>query len=696
MGEKLKIDVTLETREAERESARTRAELGALEQSVGRLDARTKDFRRTLEGGTSQASALGRQLKDALAGVSQQDLAAIRGNVGAAFEAVRGAAETMTRSAGEAERLGRANRQLGLDYQDAARGAGGVLDELQLLNATQALTARGIQLNQAQLNAFGRAAQDYARSTGREFNSVAEQLAEVVAKGGEESARFGGELAALAAPTNTAAQRLDALTQSTQGTVPAARTSAEAYRDLTQAVTDAERAFAEGFAEGLAELSRVQGETRSARDAMRELKDDVFALGGATATVFGALAAGAQVVTAEVSGMVSELVDAVETFGRIQQSPLSAGSILRAYQQRSDARDRESEEALRRLLAIVRGEERTTLDAAGDARGAARPRPRGLMVDTESGIVGTGSDEAFQQANREAERGGARGPDRAPKNVLGIQMERAIRGEGDLGAEVRSITGVSRAARLEVPEDPERQRLLAIDRRNAEANRRQAGGTLGDRLDARESARRSRELEEQIDAQQSYTDRMREMHSERISLAQAEAEAVSMGFASMGRALGAHVNAVVAGRESIGDAAKAVVADTLTALGQEAVVKGAMQIAEGLAMLAGVYTAPLAPAHFAAGAAFMAVGGLVGAAGAALSPSAGASPSGAAAGPPSAPVGALAAANDNGRGGPTQITINLGGGMVLGTPRELGEALSRAINDPLAGVQINPARVRAA
>lgn len=723
MPEKLKIDVALETRDAEREAARTRAELGAIEAAVGRLDARTKDFRRTLEGGTSQASALGRQLREALSRLDQQTLAALRGNVSAAFEAVRGGAEAMARSAGEAERLGRANVQLGLDYGAAARGAGGVLDELQLLNATQALTGRGIQLNQTQLAAFSRTAQDYARSTGREFNSVAEQLAEVVAKGGEESARFGSTLGALAAPTNTAADRLDALTQSTQGTVPAARTSAEAYRDLTQAVTDAERSFSEGFAEGIAELNRVHGETTSARDAMRELKDDVYAVGATAAHVFGTLADTLRLVATEISGTVRGMGDAFDTLTQMRQHPLQAGELLRGFGRRSDAREAASEAAFRRLWAdLGGGPDRTTLDVGGGPGGGAGGPPRRFAADNETGGGSSGATDAdMQQWLRDHPR--AANTNAAPSNSLltvgsaelnalfdrELQRTESRRAEelGRLGAEalqtafveqIRGATGVSRDAAAAAAAPPAGE----IDRRNAQLMRRQPGGTLGDRLDAQNAAREQRALDDRLDAMRTFTERWEDLHHRQASAAQAAAEGGTQAFQLFGKALSDHVNLVIDGRETVAQGAAMMLADTLGMIGKEAIVKGAMETAEGLAMLAGIYTAPLAPGHFAAAAAYFGVGALATAGGYALAnaagpPSAaGGSPSGAAAGPPSAPVGALAAANDNGRSGPTEITINLGGGMVLGTPRELGEALARAINDPLAGVQINSSRVQRA
>ena len=663
-----------------------------------------------LEGVGTTAESVAQRIVGAL---SSQNFAYARDNVTAVFGTIRDGAQALSRSAGEAERLSRSGRAIGVDFEAAARGAGGVVDSLDVLNVSQALTARGISLNQAQLQAFARTAQDYARGSGREFSQVAEQLAEAVAKGGEEAGRFGPALGALAAPTATAQDRLAALVETTRQSAPAAQTAAEAYRDLEQAITEAQRGFSEGFAEGIAEMRRVHGETSSARDVMRELKDDVYALGGATATVFGAMADAAKLVVTEISGMVSGLVDAVETFGQLRANPLQAGEILRAYQGRTDTREAASQAAFDRLMGTLGGVDRTSIAVDGGAAGGTARRGRGLVAEGEAGATGAGGTEAELQAFLRAQtaRGGAANTNAGGVTVgsaaLNALFDRELArttsrsaeeferlGTAALGTreaeDLRGITGVSRGDAAAPVGDP----LAEIDARNARTNRQVAGGAPGDRLGARSAARGQRELDEQLDAQQSYTDRMRDLHGERASAAQSEAEAVTMAFGSMGKALGSHVNAVVQGRETIGVAAQGVLSDTLSAIGQEAVVKGAMQFAEGLAMLAGIYTAPLAAGHIAAGVAFMGVGALVGAAGAALAPSGGASASPSAA--PSAPVGATSStANDNARG-PTEITINLGGGVVLGTGRDLGEALGRVINDPNAGVSINPRRVHRA
>lgn len=219
--------------------------------------------------------------------------------------------------------------------------------------------------------------------------------------------------------------------------------------------------------------------------------------------------------------------------------------------------------------------------------------------------------------------------------------------------------------------------------------------------DARLARERSR-VEERYELQRSFTDRWEELHSRQANAAQMAADAGTQAFQSFGQALGQHAVAAAKGAETVEQALQGTVSDTLTAVGTQAIIKGAMEIAEGTAALAGIVTAAAAPGHFAAGAAFMGVGALAVSLGGAVAPasassSTGGGAGGGAGGAPSAPIGALGgASNDNGRAAPTEITINLGGGVVLGTGRELGEALGRTINDPNAGVTINPRRIRRA
>jgi hypothetical protein len=143
-----------------------------------------------------------------------------------------------------------------------------------------------------------------------------------------------------------------------------------------------------------------------------------------------------------------------------------------------------------------------------------------------------------------------------------------------------------------------------------------------DAAEQRQVDRERRALDRRIDAQQSFTERWRDLHSQQADATAMSVETINGAISSMGSSLAKHFQLMVQGKETIGQALRGMTSDTLLALSQQAAVKGAMEIAEGLAALAGVVTAGLAPGHFAAGAAFLGVAALSGLGGANLAPSA--------------------------------------------------------------------------
>ena len=132
--------------------------------------------------------------------------------------------------------------------------------------------------------------------------------------------------------------------------------------------------------------------------------------------------------------------------------------------------------------------------------------------------------------------------------------------------------------------------------------------------------RRAHVLAARLHEHETYTGRLRELQGEQVNGAVRAADFTNAAFQSVGKALGNHIQAFVAGKESIGAALEGMLADTLTSIGQEAMVKGAFETAQGLGALAGIVTAGLAPGHFAAAGAYFGVGALALAGGAALSP----------------------------------------------------------------------------
>lgn len=521
----------------------------------------------------------------------------------------------VTALADEQGRLDESSARLGLDFDEAAASAGRFADETEAMAAANAFAQASVRLTQEELNALERVAGTASRTLGTTTKQATEQLTQALIAGSAEGLnRFGGALAAAAEGGSTLEERLRALVTQAGHTTQATDSAADAQARFRDAIEDSERVFATAFVTGLSRLAQVGSTADEASTKLGEMRTEIAAAGDAAAEVVARVGNGIGVVIGFVGTGVGTVLAGIASIAAGLQA-LTSGDVRGAGTAASSAFERSMTEGLAgssfnfmreriaRLEALSADDEGRTSMAAPDA-----------AADM---VIGADEARAAEQDRRvRRRRTGGGGQTKAEKNALGLGMERAIRGEGDLSAEIRGITGVSNDDAAAPAEDP----LAAIDRRNRELTQRRPGSTAGDMMDARETSRRQRELSARLDAEQSYTDRMRDMHGERMSAAQAEAEAVTTGFNAMGGALAKHVQAFATGREGIGEAAQGMLADMLSSLGQEAIVKGAMQMAEGAAMLAGIYTAPLAAGHFAAGAAFLGVGALAAAAGAAISP----------------------------------------------------------------------------
>lgn len=198
------------------------------------------------------------------------------------------------------------------------------------------------------------------------------------------------------------------------------------------------------------------------------------------------------------------------------------------------------------------------------------------------------------------------------------------------------------------------------------------------------------QTEERLRVQESFTEQWERLHRRQASATTAMVDVANGAITTFGQALGKHINLVMSGQESIGEGALAMMGEVVTAIGQEAIVKSAMELAEGIAAAAGVLTAPLAPGHFAASAAFAAVGVAALGAGALVSAARGggggaSTPATPTLPPPTQQDAAAAAGGRN-------ITIVYGSG-ILGSPRDLARHVRDVLEEgEQAGVRL-PARV---
>lgn len=207
-------------------------------------------------------------------------------------------------------------------------------------------------------------------------------------------------------------------------------------------------------------------------------------------------------------------------------------------------------------------------------------------------------------------------------------------------------------------------------------------------------------LRQRYELNRDYTDRMEELHGSQFNSALALSEGVTGAFNSMGDAVANHIVLLAQDKEGFADAAQSIASETLASVSKQAVVKGAFEFAEGAAALAGVVTAPLAPGHFIAGAAYMGVAAAAGVGAAALAPSKPSVPSAA----PRAesldrPLGlGGSAANDNSRSAGTVYNINFNSQLYgLGGAREAARTVVRTINRGglQGGVQLAPGALQA-
>ena len=199
------------------------------------------------------------------------------------------------------------------------------------------------------------------------------------------------------------------------------------------------------------------------------------------------------------------------------------------------------------------------------------------------------------------------------------------------------------------------------------------------------------QAEERLRVQENLTDQWERLHRRQASATTAFADIANSAIGKFGESLGKHINLVLSGQESIAEGAISMMGEVVTSIGQEAIVKSAMELAEGIAAAAGVVTAPLAPGHFAASAAFAGVGAVALGVGAAIGAArGGGSGAGAAGGPvtPALPPPTQQDAAPAGR----NITIVYGAG-VLGSPRDLARHVRDVLVEGEQGGVTLPSRV---
>lgn len=589
--------------------------------------------------------------------------------IGRAIGVIGAVITRVTELATEQGRLDAMSARLGLDFDQAAGAAGRFADETEAMGVAGRFAAADIRLTQTELDAMMRVAGAASETLGTDTAGAVQQLQEALIRGREGGLqRFGQGLADVAGESHTVQERLAALVVQAGHTAQATDTATDRMNRFKDSLEDAQRVAASAFVN---ETIRIQAFGTAANDASGEvddLKNNMQALGETGAYVLNQVANLAGVVVGSVAVVIASITTPLRQIAAVAANPTNAAAALRGVQENNNEINGFVADRIRGLMNGGQAlDERTTADAAAsgttaDQRASDRAARTGAAATPGNGwggsagiaaaptaapAAGGGSPRtsvfatrAQLAANARASEAEAMAQEGREKAAESAALQRRI-ARGHAGAQtLQAAEEARRASHIAYEEKRNReeiifQEMMAAGRAEAandnaarfaqQAPARAESARLEEEYrSTQEVLRTKRDLDAQLAAHESYTGRLAELNSERVHGAQRAAEFTNSAFDSMGKAIGTHVQALIDGRESVGVALQGMLSDTLISIGKEAVIQGGMEIAKGVAALAGVVTAPLAPGHFAAGAAFLAVGAAAGVAGAALAPSSGA------------------------------------------------------------------------
>lgn len=574
------------------------------------------------DGVPEAATALGR-VTAALRGIGQQSaqtalsLAHDATAAWSAFEQwgakIGEVVEKVAALSAEQQQLDRTSANSGLSWEHAADSAGRYVSQLEVMAGAQQFAMAGVRLTQQEIDALTQNATRLSQELGGPVSMQFDRLFSAIVGGEQEGLRrFGSSMVALSGQSHTARERLNEFIHTTANLPPAtddATTSLERFRgELESSKRTAAHAAATSFMQLMDAQRRIGIGAHTAGDGAADFTAKIRAAGeeaGVTALV---VLRAAQMIAGGVATAFAAPAALMQTFFHAMQLARS-GDFAGATEALTSFGDRGF---LADAIAFTNeGREGLTSLLSGETFAASRPADATSPARPEAALGGGGNV-----------RGGA-GAGRQPRReTLEQLMGRAS------GAALTLGTGGDR--RLD--DDTETN---AAGKANAQR-----------RADEAAFAHERQLLGQRLGAQRTFTQQWAALHERQADAATMAATTISGAFDSLGKALSDHFQAVVAGRESVGQALKGVLGDTLTSIGKEAAVKGGMETAEGLAALAGVVTAGLAPGHFAAAGAYFGVAGLAGLAGAALTPSSGGASGG----------GSAAPARDRAASSPTSTT----------------------------------------
>lgn len=596
-----------------------------------------------------------------------------------AFERLVGFADQVAALTAEQQQLTAASQRLGLDFNQAADGAGRFVDETEAMAAASRLAEAGLHLTQEELNQLTARAAIASQRLGVDTTTAFNMLTTAIESGSTRALRpFGEDMVRLGGSTHSAEERLSAFTTTTRGMERATDDASSSMARLRDSIGDAEREAASAFSAEVLRLQEVTTQTDRLSTRVDDTEHKLRALGQLAATAATATLNGIAAIAGAVAmGIVGTIAMARGSIAGLQ-AMVHGGSFSDAL-----AATVRGDEASRDVMQFLEGRI-SALNALADdngstaGRGAVRGRIGGAGAAAPSGDMVFGesqadADDAFAAANRRGRTGGSRRRGqtldqlmgRASGSVLvfGSGGDRRL-AEGD--EDERNAAGKA-AAQRQADEG-----AAAAERAREESIARTAAGKRPGADDSI-SGRLSTQLRQ-------YGDTTRHVRDQVVS-----------AMSDMTEAVATHFEAWVKGREGFAAAAQGMLSDFLGAVAKRASVSAAEEAAAALASLA-VGNLPGAGLHAAAAAGFGVVAGLAGLASQAVAPTPASPTGGAASGARSAAdVTPRAASKD--AGGGQVVNVYFGGPVIgAGGARQAAREVVGVLNDGArqGGVRLDP------
>lgn len=564
----------------------------------------TEDYLKKLEKFHQHAAAMRREV-DGFASFGGT-LARGFGVAGVALAGFDRAIEHASTRLAEFQRLQRVQGELGVNFGQAQGATRRFVGQMDVAALAEHFASAQVNLDQRQLNALTGGAARLAQMQGTGFEMQADRLFSGIVGGElEVLRRFGPEMAALSGQTHTAQERLEAFIRTARTLGEATDDAATSVERMKENMRMQERSFLHGFSEEARVLAAQDGPLKQLTTQIGELHANFGSFGTTSARVLHGIVEASirwQGTLSTIYGTLGRLNPLMLAFehaggGRFARNVRAGEAAGRAGVM--DLARRGLREGLNIDTALPAERDVTVGAVPAEFAGADTTSWTGRIAAGEGMIGGTLGTMATQARAELVRRNGYTQADvealsDAQAMVLARSLTRhhnrqhhAGRGRHATPAWLQRSLGMKRDADAALadfgvnraPADSLPEGLRGLTGRASSFD-----AAPGEMIAAAED-KGARNLNDQLEQQRGFAERLSELYQRPATAAQQAAEGVSKAFGAMGEAFSNHLMGVVSGREALGEALQGMLSDTLGAIGKEASVKAGMQLGEGFATL---------------------------------------------------------------------------------------------------------------